>query len=116
MTNLHNTESTLLGKSTQHLQARLDALAMVLKDCEGRTCQEPWKALHPAGEVATLVHALHNDFDEFYAAQPKVEFRECLAGYFPENELPRLSSLMGPLTRQDSRDFNYWAGQWSVAG
>ena len=75
--------------SLSKLTARLDSLLFVLKSCKGTVCVEPWKALHPAGNVITLADALSSRFDDFYAARQtaaKVEFSSCEAGYILEAE------------------------------
>jgi hypothetical protein len=67
---------------------RLDALTLVLKNCKGIHCRHPWRHLHPNGRVETLTDALNPDHDQFYDAQPKVSFKECAKGYFPDLEGP----------------------------
>ena len=54
MNNLYNKNQQLLGKSMKQLLARLDALLLVLKACDGKDCYLPWSALHPGGAVTTL--------------------------------------------------------------
>ncbi|KAL4878815.1 alkaline-phosphatase-like protein [Aspergillus karnatakaensis] len=66
--------------------SRLDALLFVTKSCKGKTCREPWRALHPGGEVDTLSDALDPRFDEFYEEQTKVEYSFCSNGYLVEAE------------------------------
>ncbi|KAF2683011.1 arylsulfatase-like protein [Lentithecium fluviatile CBS 122367] len=81
---------TLLGHSLHKVAARLDALLFVLKSCKGRTCIEPWEALHPAGNVRNLHHALSPKFDHFYEVQQKrVEYQRCEAGYIVDAEGPQ---------------------------
>ena len=88
MNNLYNTNQHLLHVSMQNLQNRLDALALVLKTCAGKTCQDPWSALDPSGETSTLLDALNPKYNSFYQQQNKVKFEHCSQGYFIYNELP----------------------------
>jgi N-acetylglucosamine-6-sulfatase len=90
----------LAGRSFENVVDRLDALMMVLKSCKGDACREPWNVLHPGGEVRNLKDALANDFDAFYAEQPKVSFDECALGYIRE--------LEGP---QDVNVYDDWDGE-----
>lgn len=116
MNNLYGTSAELLGTSMKHLENRLDALTMVLKTCSGQRCQEPWRALHPTRPISTIREAVHADFDDFYAAQPKVKFENCLAGYFFDNEHPHFENVFGGLTVQGQRDLDAWSEYWMVAG
>jgi N-acetylglucosamine-6-sulfatase len=77
---------TCLGR----LWSRLDALMMVMKSCKGQTCIEPWKGLHPNGDVRSLDDALDEKFDDFYREQRKVSFERCEAGYIVEAEGPQV--------------------------
>ena len=61
---------------------------MVLKSCKGRVCADPWRQLHPSGDVLRLEHSLETEFDGFYHEQPKVSFTACKLGYLPEFEGP----------------------------
>lgn len=83
------TDILIAGYPVSTVVSRLDALLLVLKSCKGRTCQEPWKQLHPAGNVETLADALHDRYDEFYAAQAPVSFEYCANGYIVDAEGPR---------------------------
>lgn len=75
--------------SLKQLEARLDTLLLVLKDCRGTTCIKPWSALHPQGGVESLKDALVQKFDGFYEQeQRKVSFDECTQGYIQEFEGP----------------------------
>lgn len=62
---------------------------MVLKSCTGETCIEPWKVLHPQGDVASLSDALTVQFDSFYEEQVKVSFNRCELGYIIDAEGPQ---------------------------
>lgn len=110
MRNLLSAEHSSMGYSLRsrpisQIIARLDALIMVLKSCKGQSCVEPWKELHPAGDVSTLLHSLEPSFDAFYEKQPKVSFTECKLGYFPEFE--------GPMEfNQYRHDQSPWGGWW----
>ena len=58
--------------------------------CKRRTCIEPWRALHPAGNVKSLHDALAPRYDAFYEVQqPKVEYARCEAGYIVDAEGPQ---------------------------
>lgn len=69
--------------------SRLDALMMVLKSCKGGTCIEPWKVLHPRGDVHSLSDALQVRFDSFYRHQAKVSYDRCELGYIIDAEGPQ---------------------------
>jgi hypothetical protein len=82
-----NGRTTLLGVPIEQATARLDSLLFVLKSCKGITCTQPWKALHPAGNVENLRDALSPRFDDFYVhQQKKVSFSACEAGYLLGSE------------------------------
>lgn len=75
------------------LLARLDALLLALKACEGEACRRPWKPLHPKGNVETLKQAMSPRYDDFYEReQEKVTFEACAEGY-----LPWLEGAMEPM-------------------
>ena len=80
----------LLGLPIDKVAARLDALLFVLKSCKGRTCVEPWHALHPDGEVEKLGDALSRRFDGFYDEQQrKIRYNRCEDGYIVDAEGPQ---------------------------
>ena len=62
---------------------------MVLKSCKGSTCIEPWKVLHPQGDVNSLSDALQVKFDSFYEKQARVAFDRCELGYIIDAEGPQ---------------------------
>lgn len=62
---------------------------MVLKSCKGSVCVEPWKALHPDGDVESLSDALRVQFDAFYEQQARVSFGRCELGYIVDAEGPQ---------------------------
>jgi hypothetical protein len=67
--------------------ARLDSLLFVLKSCKGEQCVKPWQALHPAGDVSALEHALASRFDIFYEEeQVRIKYNRCEAGYIIDAE------------------------------
>lgn len=74
---------------------RLDALLMVLKSCKGEACTNPWKVLHPAGDVPNLSVAMYEQYDDFYAKQPKVSFDKCELGYIVGSEGPQTPNYYG---------------------
>ncbi|KAF9885037.1 hypothetical protein FE257_000768 [Aspergillus nanangensis] len=79
---------TLANRQFPQVRSRLDALMMVLKSCKGRSCVEPWRELHPQGDVSNLIDSLRPEFDIFYEQQPKVSFSACMLGYLPQYEGP----------------------------
>lgn len=79
----------LLGSHISLVISRLDALMMVLKSCKGDTCIEPWKVLHPRGDVHSLSDALQVRFDSFYRHQAKVAYDKCELGYIIDAEGPQ---------------------------
>jgi hypothetical protein len=84
---------SLINRPQAEVINRLDALLLVLKSCKGITCIDPWKVLHPAGDVNSLSMALGAQFDDFYKAQPKVLFTRCEMGYLVESEGPQVASV-----------------------
>lgn len=82
--------STLLSIPFDKVIARLDALLFVLKSCKGTVCTEPWRALHPHGNVGDLHQALLEPYDDFYETeQAKVSYSRCEMGYIIESEGPQ---------------------------
>ena len=62
----------------------------MLKSCKAETCTQPWKALHPQGNVLSLRDALSPRFDDFYVnQQKKVSYSSCEAGYIVDAEGPQ---------------------------
>ncbi|KAM0420921.1 hypothetical protein ACHAPT_011311 [Fusarium lateritium] len=94
---------SLLGKSTRQIINRLDALMLVLKSCKGESCVEPWKILHPDGDVASLKDALEDKFDEFYKQQVKVRFDRCEDGYLIDAEGPQVGYQY-----RDGLEWHHW--------
>jgi hypothetical protein len=83
----------VLGRPFEAVIARLDALLFVLKSCKQETCIEPWRALHPAGNVKNLKDALNQRFDDFYIReQKKVRFDRCAAGLLIDAEGPQFET------------------------
>jgi arylsulfatase A-like enzyme len=78
----------VFGFSMEKVVQRLDALLMVQKSCKGKSCREPWRSLHPDGQVLSLTDAMAERFDGFYEAQIKVQWDHCHNGYVPEAEGP----------------------------
>jgi arylsulfatase A-like enzyme len=68
----HRGMNTLLGRPIWQLIYRLDALVLIQKSCSADTCREPWKQLHPEGNVNTLADALNERYDAFYENSYKV--------------------------------------------
>lgn len=76
--------------SINRLESRLDALLLVLKSCKASTCYQPWSALHPEGDVASLVDAMDPKYDRFYEQkQNRVSFDWCDQGYIIAAEGPQ---------------------------
>lgn len=85
----HTISSTIANLPIHKVVARLDSLLFVLKSCKGITCQQPWKSLHPKGDVLTLEDALSARFDHFYEVeQQRVEYNFCSNGYLVDAEGP----------------------------
>ncbi|KAJ2987043.1 hypothetical protein NUW58_g4725 [Xylaria curta] len=77
------------GLPIEKVVARLDALLFVLKSCRGLSCREPWKQLHPAGDVNSLADALDDGFNGFYEnEQTRVRYEFCADGYIVDAEGP----------------------------
>lgn len=85
--------STILGRDIATLADRLDALMLVMKSCKGNACVEPWRRIHPRGDVHSLSAALSPKYDAFYAQQPKVSFSSCEAGYILDAEGPQAARV-----------------------
>lgn len=83
-------EYKISGRKIKDVIARLDALMMVLKSCKAASCTDPWKVLHPQGDVTDLPSALNTGLDNFYEAQLKVSFSKCELGYIVESEGPQI--------------------------
>ncbi|KAH9203150.1 hypothetical protein DL95DRAFT_245252, partial [Leptodontidium sp. 2 PMI_412] len=97
VTNLLSSNATATAKSKAGINGRpfstvlgrVDALLMVLKSCMGKHCIQPWSQLHPTGDVKTLAEALKEEYDDFYASQPRVSFTKCETGYILSSEGPQ---------------------------
>ncbi|OQE40896.1 hypothetical protein PENCOP_c005G05554 [Penicillium coprophilum] len=96
-------EPQILGRSLTQAINRLDAILLVLKSCQGVTCIRPWDVLQPVDPVSTLQDALHEEYDGFYGAQPRVSFDWCDAGYIVEAEGPQV-----PLTSRHGVSWDVW--------
>lgn len=76
--------------SINRLESRLNGLMMVLKSCKATTCNKPWLALHPQGDVSSLPEAMNPKYDIFYEhEQPKVAFKWCDSDYVVAAEGPQ---------------------------
>ena len=84
----HNVSLGNCSYPLSQLATRLDALLLVLKTCKGAVCYDPWSTLLPNTGVSTLVAAMDQQFDEFFAGIPRVEYDHCEAGYLLEAEGP----------------------------
>lgn len=109
MHNLYSSSPSqlLLGTHIDLVINRLDALMMVLKSCQGGTCVEPWKVLHPQGDVASLSDALKVRFDAFYEEQVKVSFDRCELGYLIDAEGPQAGQGEAARAYEDGYEESY---------
>ncbi len=81
---------TVLNLPVTKVASRRVSLLLVLKSCKGERCIKPWKALHPAGDVSTLRHALSPRFDAFYEKeQVRIKYERCEPGYIISAEGPQ---------------------------
>jgi len=90
-----SSEYKISGRNIKDVIVRLDALMMVLKSCKASSCTDPWKVLHPQGDVSDLPSALSSGLDTFYEEQPKVSFSKCELGYIVESEGPQIPFVFG---------------------
>ena len=75
--------NTLMGRPTEQVINRLDALVLVQKTCVADVCRKPWNQLHPDGSVETLAQAVHEKYDDFYTRSyrmAKVGWKQCYNG------------------------------------
>ena len=91
----------IFGRPFEHIVSRLDSLLMVLKSCKAQTCHNPWKALHPLGDIQILKEALDESYDAFYKDQPKVSFDSCEMGYIVDAEGPQHVNAWSRETEKD---------------
>ncbi|KAF7171980.1 hypothetical protein CNMCM5623_004239 [Aspergillus felis] len=81
----------IMGFDISKVVPRLDALLLVLKSCQGKTCVKPWDVLHPDGSVQNLLDAMDHKYDTFYRDQFKVSFDRCEYGYVIDAEGPQIA-------------------------
>ncbi|KAI1113323.1 arylsulfatase-like protein [Nemania sp. NC0429] len=99
--------ATLLGLPLKKIIQRLDALLFILKSCRAQTCINPWRALHPSGNVESLKDALSPRFDTFYETEvKKIKFERCAAGYILDAEGPQFEQAVLELDLQ--RTWHEW--------
>lgn len=71
---------------------RLNAMLLVTKSCAEDSCRNTWETLTAnsplEGKVTTLKQALHSEYDDFFAAIPKVAVEKCLGVQLASNEMP----------------------------
>ena len=101
------------GRSFHQTMARLDALLLVLKTCRGKSCRKPWSALLPTQNVATLAETMGEQYDAFFARQPKVSYTECLLGHLISAEGPQRPNRQA--WRLSSQEYMYEEGPLSEA-
>lgn len=91
---------------------RLDALMMVLKDCQDRVCSRPWEVLHPQGGVSSLKQALHTIYDSFYDSQPKMFFASCELAFIKEMESNQHVKPYGTVGGMDNAGGDQYGNEW----
>ncbi|GAP89109.2 putative arylsulfatase-like protein [Rosellinia necatrix] len=97
----------IAGLPIAKMASRLDALLFVLKSCAGSSCHEPWRQLHPGGNVRTLADALDAAFDDFYEIkQVRVKYEFCANGYLVDAEGPMWETH--GLTARDGASWDEW--------
>lgn len=84
-------EFSVAGRPLNQVLNRFDAAIMILKDCKGDSCRDPWGHIHAqasddGARVRTLTDALDTRYGEFYTTQPKLRFLRCEMGHIPESE------------------------------
>jgi N-acetylglucosamine-6-sulfatase len=84
----HTERHVAVTTKASHVVARLDALLVVLKTCKARACTHPYEVLHPGRDVYSLRDALAPLFDDFYASQDKLVWKQCEQAYIAESEGP----------------------------
>jgi hypothetical protein len=77
------------------LQARLDAMILVLKTCKGKVCSDPWAEPLLGSGVAVLTQAMDAKYDAYFEKLPKVSYSVCEAGYIAESEGPMWEGGIG---------------------
>lgn len=92
--------SQYYGRPEKQLFHRLDAVLLVAKSCTQDACRNPWGVLFPGGQVTSLKDAMREQYDSFFADQPKVSFNSCPAGHDLSQEGPQDAS---PFKRSKSR-------------
>lgn len=104
---------TYLGRPIPQVQARLDALLLVLKTCKADQCREPWNELHSGTRVRSLWDALHPRLDKYYDNIEKVSFTYCDPGFLLEAEQPVWNGFGGQdrasLTKRYGMDWAEWS-------
>ena len=98
------------GRPFKHISPRPDALLIVLKSCKAGECQDPWKVLHPEGDIHTLADALVEKYDVFYETQPRISFTSCELGYIWDAEGPQHINVDD---QEEQVSFRY-QGPWHV--
>ncbi|PNH11043.1 Arylsulfatase [Tetrabaena socialis] len=79
--------NNLYGKGPTYVRTRLEGLLAVLAVCKEDTCINPWKVLHPGGEVQSWSDAIKSKYDDVYARIKPFKFVACLGYQLHENEL-----------------------------
>lgn len=114
---------SLGGRPFEQLVNRLDSLLMVLKSCKTKECHDPWRKLHPRGDVKNLHDALHKSYDTFYNDQPRVSYSSCELGYLLDVEGPQHVNAFGEdkvqfkpvIDETDGRQQTFqYRGHWSL--
>lgn len=81
------------GRPSSELVARLDTMLLVLKSCKMDSCRNPWGVLFPKGQVTSIEDAMDQKYDNFFAKQPQVSFKECIPGHIISLEGPQNANV-----------------------
>ncbi|PNH10346.1 Arylsulfatase [Tetrabaena socialis] len=79
--------NNMYDTAPMNVRTRLEALLAVLAVCRGDTCTNPWKVLHPGGEVQSWSDAIKSKYDDVYARIKPFKFVACLGYQDLSNEM-----------------------------
>ncbi|KAG2495839.1 hypothetical protein HYH03_006078 [Edaphochlamys debaryana] len=77
----------IYAKADKRVRSRLEGLLAVLAVCRGESCSNPWKVLHPSGEVQSWAQALQGKYDSVYDDITPFRFKNCLPYQVKDNEV-----------------------------
>ncbi|GAX84170.1 hypothetical protein CEUSTIGMA_g11593.t1 [Chlamydomonas eustigma] len=77
----------LLQPLAKSLVERLNAVLTAMAYCQGPSCRNPWRTLHPDGSVNNLLDALSSTHDPFYSQITNFGFKYCSTYYNPINDI-----------------------------